>query len=227
VKLKIVSYNVKFSSFIFDDDIERVVQKLDADILCLQEFPLAKFRYWRRVLDRLGYRDSLHQKTCETLLGITQSNVIFSKFPLEDKHSVNLTYKDHEPRKAQYCLADIGDEQVFVLHTHLGLRRQERLFQMDRIVDILKNHQDIDRMILLGDFNDWNNAGEQRLGSVFKEAHEILHGRSAKTFPARMPLVRLDRIYFRNLRPVTCHALKGRYIRRKSDHLPLRACFEF
>jgi len=227
VNVKVVSYNIKFSSFIFDDDILKVVKHLDADILCFQEFPLAKFRQWRMLLEKKGYRDSLYQKTCETLLGISQSNVIFSRFPLEDKHSVNLTYKDHEPRKAQYCLVDIGDEQIFLLHTHLGLRRQERLFQMNKIVRILDNHRDVDRMILLGDFNDWNNAGQSKLGGVFKEAHHTLHGRSAKTFPARVPLVRLDRIYYRNLTPISCKAMKGRFIRKKSDHLPLKASFAF
>lgn len=221
------TYNIKFSSFIFEDEIENVAGALDSDILCLQEFPMRKLKRWQNSLGPLGYHFSLVQKTCETLLGTKQANVIFSKFELEDRHSVDLTYRDHETRKAQYCLVDIGQEQVFLLHTHLGLRRKERLFQMRTIASILENHKEHEKMVLVGDFNDWNNAGEKELGGHFLEAHSHLKGVYAKSFPAKWPLFRLDRVYCRNLRPVSCEVLKGEYIRKKSDHLPIRTEFEF
>lgn len=221
-----VSYNVKFNSFIFGRDLPKLIEALNADLLCLQEFPLRQLSGWKHHLRKLGYRHVLSQKTCETLLGIHQSNVIFSRHPLEDRHSVDLTFKDHETRKAQYCLVDIGEFQIFLLHTHLGLRRQERLFQMRKVVEILKNHSETEKMILLGDFNDWNNAGEEALGGHFNEAHSFFHGKAAQSFPAKMPLLRLDRIYFRNLTPAFCEVLKGKYIRKKSDHLPVRAGFQ-
>lgn len=227
MNFNITTYNIKFSSFIFEEEIVKVAECLDSHILCLQEFPLKKLPEWKNRLATLGYQDVLVQKTCETLLGIKQSNVIFSKFPLEDKHSVDLTYKEHEARKAQYCLVDIGDEQVFLLHTHLGLRRKERIFQMHKIIDILNLHGKEEKMILVGDFNDWNNAGELTLGGHFKEAHHLLHGKCAKSFPARVPMFKLDRIYFRNLAALSCEVLRGDYIRKKSDHLPVRASFEF
>ena len=202
------------------------MQTLDAQVLCLQEFPLRKLEDWKRALKEFGYEHALAQKTCDTLLGIQQSNVIFSCYPLEERRSVDLTYKEHETRKAQYCLVDTGKEKVFVLNTHLGLRRPERLFQMGKIVEILSNHPDEEKMALVGDFNDWNNAGERLLGNYFQEAFSECHGKCAKTFPSKFPLVRLDRIYYRNLNTLACEVLSGDYIRKKSDHLPIRAVFD-
>jgi len=41
------------------------------------------------------------------------------------------------------------------------------------------------------------------------------------TFPSRLPLLGLDRIYTRGLRPVQAHVPRGRDWARLSDHLPL------
>lgn len=228
MRFGICTYNIKFSSLIFEREISFVAKCLNADIICMQEFPLVKLEQWKGILKEYGYRDFLAQKTCETLLGIEQANIMFSKFKLVDKKSVDLTFRDHEARKAQYCLAQIHGKEVFILHTHLGLRRKERLFQMDKINSILKLHGPEERMILLGDLNDWNGAGQKVLqGSFDQEAHTHVYGESAKSFPARIPLFRLDRIYYKNLALKSCHLLNNRFIRKKSDHLPLRACFTF
>ena len=43
------------------------------------------------------------------------------------------------------------------------------------------------------------------------------------TFPARLPLLHLDRIFVRGLRPLSAHVPHGRAWSRMSDHLPLIA----
>jgi endonuclease/exonuclease/phosphatase family metal-dependent hydrolase len=55
---------------------------------------------------------------------------------------------------------------------------------------------------------------------MLEEIHASAHGRPARTFPARLPMLRLDRIYVRNLRhwPVR---LPQRPWARLSDHAPL------
>jgi endonuclease/exonuclease/phosphatase family metal-dependent hydrolase len=52
--------------------------------------------------------------------------------------------------------------------------------------------------------------------------HASAAGRPARTFPARVPWLRLDRIYVRNVRhrPVQVSAREWRML---SDHLPLAA----
>lgn len=225
MNLKICSYNIKFGAFIFDDEIDTLIDDLNCDIICFQEFPLQHLKLWKTKLKSIGLTECLYQKTCETLLGTQQANAIFSRYELEDRHTLNLTYKGREVRKAQYCTVDLGKEKVFLLNTHLGLQRKERLYQMDKIVEVLNHHTDTEKMILLGDFNDWNNAGEKRLGGFFKEAHHELHGKCARSFPAKAPVFRLDRIYYRNLGPLSCKALRDKFVRGKSDHLPIKASF--
>lgn len=55
-------------------------------------------------------------------------------------------------------------------------------------------------MIIAGDFNDWKSHGNRTLGLQrdLHEAFERHHGHLARTYPARLPLLRLDRIYLRN-----------------------------
>ena len=80
-------------------------------------------------------------------------------------------------------------------------------------------------LVVAGDFNDWR----VRAHSVLRRCaglHEVfVHagGQAARTFPARLPLLRLDRIYVRNAavhRPV---ALPRRPWTHLSDHAPLVA----
>jgi endonuclease/exonuclease/phosphatase family metal-dependent hydrolase len=46
------------------------------------------------------------------------------------------------------------------------------------------------------------------------------------TYPARLPLLHLDRVFVRGLRPVSAHVPHGAAWRRMSDHLPLIADLE-
>jgi endonuclease/exonuclease/phosphatase family metal-dependent hydrolase len=47
------------------------------------------------------------------------------------------------------------------------------------------------------------------------------------TFPSRLPLLHLDRIYVRGLKPLSAHVPHGQAWWRMSDHLPLIAEFGF
>jgi endonuclease/exonuclease/phosphatase family metal-dependent hydrolase len=47
------------------------------------------------------------------------------------------------------------------------------------------------------------------------------------TFPSRMPLLQLDHVYARGLRPIGLEVPHGRNWWRMSDHLPLIAEFEW
>ena len=81
-----------------------------------------------------------------------------------------------------------------------------------------------------GDFNDWQLQGNTAFAprDYLHEAFERHHGRPAKTYPARFPLLRLDRIYLRNAsshEPRTANRepriLGSRPWTHLSDHLPL------
>ena len=80
-------------------------------------------------------------------------------------------------------------------------------------------------LLVAGDFNDWRNRAHHTLRrcaglvEVFVEAN----GRAAKTFPARLPLLQLDRIYVRNTLAHEPLRLPHRPWASLSDHAPLAA----
>ena len=82
-------------------------------------------------------------------------------------------------------------------------------------------------VVLGGDFNDWHGGLGRLLESQLDmtEAFRSLHGSYAKTFPSHWPMLRMDRIYFRNIRLVSARCLERRPWSDLSDHLPLFARF--
>jgi endonuclease/exonuclease/phosphatase family metal-dependent hydrolase len=78
-------------------------------------------------------------------------------------------------------------------------------------------------VLVAGDFNDWGVTLSKPLASV-----GLLSGCSTvlPTFPSRLPLVQLDHIYVRGMRPLSQQVPRGRVWWRMSDHLPLIAEFE-
>jgi len=71
-----------------------------------------------------------------------------------------------------------------------------------------------------GDFNDWEVRLHQPMALLGLRTFEDIR---LPTFPARLPLLNLDRIYVRGLRPLHAQVPHGRAWRRMSDHLPLIA----
>ena len=80
-------------------------------------------------------------------------------------------------------------------------------------------------LIIAGDFNDWRMRAGQILkqGAGLEEVFVEAHGRERKTFPARFPLLSLDRIYVRNVRIHQPIKLSMRPWSHLSDHAPLAA----
>ena len=77
--------------------------------------------------------------------------------------------------------------EVTVIATHLGLSIHERYAQARALADLI----DKPRRIVLGDFNDW---------FWVKSVRRVLASRCPvrtrlRTFPSRLPVLRLDRIY--------------------------------
>ena len=55
-----------------------------------------------------------------------------------------------------------------------------------------------------------------------QEVFATAFGRAARTFPVRLPLLRLDRVYVRNLQAGRPQVLTGPPWSRLSDHAPLQ-----
>jgi endonuclease/exonuclease/phosphatase family metal-dependent hydrolase len=112
---------------------------------------------------------------------------------------------------------------VHAICVHLSLLESHRQLQLQLLCQLLESLPDEAPVIIAGDFNDWQLQGNVALSrrDYLHEAFERHHGRPAKTYPARFPLLRLDRIYLRNASSHEPKILGHKPWTHLSDHLPL------
>jgi len=151
--------------------------------------------------------------------------ILASRFPLEDKQVHDISVPGLEPRKVMSARlrlpgtssrdAPSRDNSLRVIATHLGLRRPERRRQLAALKKIVCADLSTP-VLLLGDFNEW--FWPRRTQRALYDLFEARSGQ--RSFPARLPLFPLDRIWCRpgNLLARCWTAAEAR---AASDHLPL------
>jgi endonuclease/exonuclease/phosphatase family metal-dependent hydrolase len=157
-------------------------------------------------------------------------NALLSKFPILQHENRDVSIHGHEGRGLLHCVLGLPDgPRVHAICTHLGLLEGHRRRQFELLCEVVANEVPADApLVVAGDFNDWRGKGHplvERCG-----LHEVFlaaHGRLARSFPARWPLLPLDRIYLRNARATQPRVLSTRPWSHLSDHAPLVACVEF
>ena len=154
-------------------------------------------------------------------------NALLSKFPIVRHENRDVTVRGHEERGLLHCVLDVPGRAVPV-HTvcvHLGLREAHRARQLDLLCALASDTIPRDApLVVAGDFNDWRRRGHARLESCgLREAFQAGTGRLAATFPARWPLLPLDRIYLRNAQAIEPTVLSAHPWSHLSDHAPLLA----
>jgi len=204
-------------------DLDRVialVRSHSPDIVALQEIDSRRVREAQAgnpfdVLQEALGAHGVGAKTVVTADG-EYGQALISRWPLENTQIHDLSYPEREPRHAICSDVITPFGPLRVIATHLGLALRERRSQT---IALLKMLGRLDRpTVALGDFNDWLWAGSVRRGLA-----RALPGFSRhRTFPARLPLFQLDRVY---LSPGS--ALIGSHTdyqaRDLSDHLPVIA----
>ncbi len=156
-------------------------------------------------------------------------NAILSKYPIDFFENEDVSFSRIEKRGILHAQISPEGTPVHVFCIHLGLFEKDRKKQIERLCSRIKRHVPHHApMIIAGDFNDWNGVAgsiiETELG--MKEVFHETEGKHAATFPSFYPVLRLDRIYYRNLRCISSERLHGSLWKKQSDHLPLTAVFE-
>ena len=158
-------------------------------------------------------------------------NAIMSKFPIVrfENHDVSIT--GPERRGLLHCELQIPGRKVNVhaICVHLSLTEDHRTRQMDMLCKLARQSVPAQApLIVAGDFNDWRHRASQQLfdGAALNEVFVQANGKPARTFPARLPLLRLDRIYVRNAVGHAPVVLPNKPWSRLSDHAPLAAEIE-
>jgi endonuclease/exonuclease/phosphatase family metal-dependent hydrolase len=136
-----------------------------------------------------------------------------------------------EPRGAIWASVNLGGADVQVITTHLGLRRHERLAQVNCLLGPLwLGHKGCrEPVILLGDFNASPRSRAYRhLVSRLRDAQAALpHQRAKPTFPSRMPMLRIDHAFVsRSIHVLRVESARSPMARAASDHLPLMVEFQ-
>jgi endonuclease/exonuclease/phosphatase family metal-dependent hydrolase len=136
-----------------------------------------------------------------------------------------------EPRGALWTSVNVGGAEVQVINTHLGLRRDERLAQVNTLLgtDWLGHPACREPIILAGDFNALpRSRAYQRLAARLVDAQCAPRvQRPLATFPSRLPLLRLDHIFVsRSVEVLRVETIRTPLARVASDHLPLFVEFQ-
>lgn len=214
--------------------IAEVIAHCDPDIVALQELDVGRMRTGgidqaQNLALLLGMSSHFHPalRVEEEQYG----DAILSKFPMRLIKAGPLPgILKLEPRGALWTAIDVGHAEVQVLNTHLSLAPHERLAQVDALLgpDWTGDPAFRDPSILLGDFNATRRSrAYRRLVSRFRDAPLELRRRPARTFPARLPMLRIDHVFCSpSVKIMDVETPRTSLVRRASDHLPLVMTFE-
>lgn len=157
-------------------------------------------------------------------------NAILSKYPLTEWENVNVSMSPRASRSLLHAVIEIPDlqQRLHVICVHFGLFNFEREKQLARLVErIVAEIPSHEPLIIAGDFNDWRGraATHLHMGLGVSEVFHKNAGKVARTFPAWLPMLCMDRIYSRGLEFANGEPLHGAPWRQLSDHIPLLAEF--
>ncbi|HAO60243.1 MAG TPA: hypothetical protein DCQ89_08060 [Psychrobacter sp.] len=218
--------------------IGQALKDINPDILCLQE---VQGQNLKRMVKYNEYPNQSQHEWFGEFLDCSHSygknseydnghhgNAVLSRHPLDPKHNINITVNKLEQRGVLHCeVWPLGwPEPVVVLCAHLNLLENDREKQYRAIAAYVNDTIDQSRpLILAGDFNDWKKNSCQKLADELNmsEAFMDVHSKLLPTFPAKMPVLSLDRIYVRNLKVKRAWVHKGKPWSDLSDHLPISA----
>jgi endonuclease/exonuclease/phosphatase family metal-dependent hydrolase len=191
-----------------------VIEELGCDTIGLQE---VDYR-----LDYIGRKLGM-----QAIPGLTLArhdgpfgNALLTRRKVLEVRRLGFTYSRREPRNALDVDLEVNGETVRVIVTHLGLWPAERRYQVQQILKLLKETPSSERVVVLGDINEWLPLGRplRWMNALFGRCP------AERSFPSRWPLVALDRVWVRPR-----HALLALKAHRTplaelaSDHLPVKA----
>ncbi len=202
--------------------IARVIRRIDPDLIGLQEVDSG---YWNRqgeeTVGFLERETGLTAVTGPTLRRREShyGNALLTRLPVASVRRFDLSVPGYEPRGAIDVSLEFRGSRLRAVVTHFGLKKVERARQIRGLLPLLEDDS-ADLTILFGDFNEWSVFGPscRRLNRAMGRAV------SRATFPSRLPLFRLDRIWCRPAAALKNLRVEKTFPARKaSDHLPLVA----
>ena len=218
------------------------VEALDADLVFLQEVRSFHHREARR-FQRTSFgwpEESQAEFLAPEGYGVAyrtnaitrhgeHGNALLSRWPLGDVGHHDVSDHRFEQRGLLHVPVLWNGLTVHAVVAHLGLMHSGRVRQVERIAAFIAAEVPAgERVVVAGDFNDWGeklDAPMREIG-LTRACLPVPGAPAPRTFPSRVPVFSLDRIYTRGFE---CRAMvvpRGAVWARMSDHLPLVAELE-
>jgi endonuclease/exonuclease/phosphatase family metal-dependent hydrolase len=240
--LSVATYNIHKGLSVFNrrsvvHDLREQLRTMKADIVFLQEVVGNNDRHrvkhvnWPQLPQHEFLADqhwpvSAYGKNAVYEHG-HHGNAILSRYPIVNCEQVDISTNRFEQRGLLHAeIALPGQrESLHCVCVHLGLFGASRAKQIasvcERIDTLVPRAASL---VLAGDFNDWRHRVGDALREIgLHEVFETLGGNPARSFPARLPILRLDRIYVRALGVKDARVHRGRDWAKLSDHAALEA----
>ena len=241
--LRVATYNIHKGVSLFNrrlviHELRERLRTLGADVVFLQEVRggharhAVRFEHWPdapqyEFLADAVWGDYAYGKNSVYDAG-HHGNAILSRFPILRWDNQDVSTHRFEQRGLLHCeIRPPGwREPLHCVCVHLGLLALGRGRQLELL------RQRIERLVpagaplvVAGDFNDWRYRAAHELAHPLNlyEVFELTNGAPARSFPAVLPVMSLDRIYVRGFQVRHAHVHHGRAWARISDHAALAA----
>jgi endonuclease/exonuclease/phosphatase family metal-dependent hydrolase len=229
--LRIISYNIQYGFKI--DEIYKWINSIEKkpDIICLQEFPIKEIESLNQITiyKDLGYA---------FVTGLSRRGVPHGELTIFDTKNFNLKksveidlgvdhvekfYKRYPTkRSALITTFQKNNKQINIINVHLsaatlnsGRRKQ---------IKTLMGKIDLDRTIIIGDFNYSNLMGGKSLIQTMEYYKFKLAGEGLVTNKYKGKISQqLDYVFYRNLKLLDLKVFELKF----SDHFPVVAEFDF
>ena len=209
--------------------IAEVIGACQPDVVALQELDVGRFRTGgidqaHAIAHSLGM--SVHFNPALQVEEELYGDAILTALPMRLVKAGPLPGSvGFEPRAALWAAVEANGTEIQIINTHLGLPAYERMAQAKTLLgQNWLGHPDCrDPVILLGDFNVRRQSVAYRMFTArLRDAQLVLHKRARRTFPARMPMLRIDHIFCsRSVEVLDVEVPRSQLVRTASDHLPL------
>jgi len=233
-RFRIVTYNIHkcrgVDGRVHPERVARVLEEVNADIVSLQEVvshegALIADHQADYLAGRLGLFGAMGETRKHR--GGAYGNVTLSRWDFKLVRPIDITIANREQRIALRTDIHLGTRVLHVFNVHLGTAVRERRQQAVRLVDrdLLRAIDISGPRIVLGDFNEWvRGLVTKTLVAEFHLTDLGAHLPRARSYPALLPVLHLDHIYFdHHLRVEKAFFHRSRRSLLASDHLPLVA----
>ena len=240
--LNVVTYNIhkglsQFNKRLVLHDIRDGLRELGADVAFLQEVLGKHDKHARRHVNwpDVAQHEFLSHEGAHCVYGMNcvytdghHGNAVVSRHPIGKWENIDISHHPIESRGLLHCEVEVAGwkEPVHCINVHLGLWGRSRRFQLEWMAERIRAAvPDGAPLIVAGDFNDWSRKASDYLAEHLHlfEVFEKFEGRLARSYPARMPIFTLDRIYVRGLEVEGVQRHVGSQWSKLSDHVALAA----